>query len=366
MSGETRVYDVVQQLALPDQDILDRYQVDVIDVCQAFATDSSYWKTAGSAKGFLWPAKISCRFGDGTAELLLPNGRTAGIMPRSATFFDQTIYPFEDGYPDDYQCLSQAMSQVTWSAFVHSPWDAAGETDFYDRLRQRALWLRRHTDKALMIVCGCNLFEWGTFLRRIDNFLADLVIQQEDVERLLDALLEHHMSTLEKVCASVGDVVDIIRFGDDLGMDTGPFLSPEIYRKLFKPRHKMLCDYVKTHSSMHTFLHSCGSIHMLLPDLIEAGFEIINPVQSCCRDMEPARLKREFGDSITFWGGGVDTRSVLNRGTPEEVRRNVLENMEALSRAGGFVFAAIHNILPDVPPENIEAMFQAVDEFNRR
>jgi uroporphyrinogen decarboxylase len=162
----------------------------------------------------------------------------------------------------------------------------------------------------------------------------------------------------------VGDVADILRFGDDLGMDTGPFMSPQVYRKLFKPRHTILCDYVKTHSQMHTFLHSCGSIYRLLPDLIEAGYDIINPVQINTRDMEPERLKREFGQDITFWGGGADTRHVLNRATPSDVKDHVRELLDIFAPGGGFVFNTVHNILPDVPPENIEAMFEAVDDFN--
>jgi uroporphyrinogen decarboxylase len=140
-------------------------------------------------------------------------------------------------------------------------------------------------------------------------------------------------------------------------------MSPQTYRKLFKPRHKILIDYVKTHSQMHPFLHSCGSIYKLLPDLIEAGFEIINPVQTNTKDMEPARLKREFGTSLTFWGGGSDTRHILNHGTPEQVKDDVRRNIEILSPGGGFVFNTIHNIMPDVPPENVVAMFAAVDEY---
>jgi uroporphyrinogen decarboxylase len=116
---------------------------------------------------------------------------------------------------------------------------------------------------------------------------------------------------------------------------------------------------------MHTFLHSCGSIHALLPDLIEAGFEVINPVQTACRDMDAARLKREFGADITFWGGGADTRRILNHGTPDDVRADVLQRLEILAPGGGFVFNTIHNILPDVPPENIVAMFDAVDSYHK-
>ena len=126
----------------------------------------------------------------------------------------------------------------------------------------------------------------------------------------------------------------------------------------------MLCDYVKSHSMMHTFIHSCGSISKFIPDLIEAGIEIINPVQTNAKDMEPEKLKKEFGNDVTFWGGGADTRVVLNRGTPEEVKSHVLERLKIFSKGGGFVFNTVHNILPDVPPENILAMFEAIEEFN--
>ena len=141
-------------------------------------------------------------------------------------------------------------------------------------------------------------------------------------------------------------------------------MSPKTYRQLFKPRHTMLCGYVHQHSRMKTFLHSCGSIYSIMPDLIEAGYDVINPVQTTCRDMEPERLKKEFGRDICFWGGGCDTRAVINRGTPAEVKEHVKRRLEILAPGGGFVFNTVHNILPEVPPRNIEAMFEAVAEFN--
>ncbi len=237
-----------------------------------------------------------------------------------------------DDYPKDYTLLSDAMNTVLWQALAHSPWDHVSEEDFWERLRKNCLDLKEKTDKALMIVAGCNLFEWGTFLRRIDNFLMDLYTQPAEVEKLLDALMEKHLASLDKICNAVGDVVDIIRFGDDLGMDSGPFMDPDIYRALFKPRHKALCDYVKSNSGMYTFLHSCGSIYSILPDLIEAGYDILNPVQTNTRDMEPERLKKEFGKDITFWGGGIDTRSILNNASREKVKDHVRKGLIFLCR----------------------------------
>jgi uroporphyrinogen decarboxylase len=115
---------------------------------------------------------------------------------------------------------------------------------------------------------------------------------------------------------------------------------------------------------MHTFLHSCGSLYKLLPDLIEAGYDVINPVQTNSRDMEPERLKREFGKDISFWGGGCDTRSVLNRASPTEVKEHVKRRLDIFMPGGGFVFSTVHNILLDVPPQNIVAVFEAIDEFD--
>lgn len=366
-AGSTRVYDVVQQLAQPEDFVLDRLGIDVVDVGRCFNELPSHWRPFGLPDGtqIEMPSWFEPRLqADGSWSAYHPDGQLLATMPLGANFFDQTFYPFEADYPADWSGLDDAMGRVLWARFAHSPWDHANEPDFWPELRRRTLALRASTDRALMIVVGCNLFEWGTFLRRIDNFLMDLVSEEEKVESLLDALMERHLRFLSKVCECVGDIVDICRFGDDLGMDTGPFMAPELYRRFFKPRHRQLCDYVHQHSGMHTFLHSCGSIYKLMPDLIEAGFEIINPVQTVCRDMDPVRLKREFGADITFWGGGADTRTVLNRHTPEQVRAHVLERLEIFHRGGGFVFNTVHNILPDVPPQNIEAMFAALEEFS--
>jgi uroporphyrinogen decarboxylase len=364
----TQIYDVVQQLAQPHDEILDELGVDVVDLGRMFNNNPRDWypiNMANGAKAF-YPkwfkpelAADGSWIGNDKAENQIAR------MPQKATFFDQTIFPWVDGYPSKMDGLDDAMSKVLWSALVHSPWDNMDMPDFWEQLRSRTLELRAKSDKAIMIVAGCNLFEWGTFIRRMDNFLMDLYLEPKNVNRLLDALMERHMSFLAKVCETVGDIADIIRFGDDLGTMNGPFMEPDTYREFFKPRHKMLCDYVKANSNMKIFLHSCGSIYQLIPDLIEAGFDIINPIQTQCRDMQPEKLKSEFGKELTFWGGGIETVGTLNIGSEEAVRTQTLERLEILSKGGGFIFNPIHNIMPEVPPENIMAMFNAVKEFNR-
>lgn len=194
----------------------------------------------------------------------------------------------------------------------------------------------------------------------------DIYTDPDLVEGLLDALMEKHLETLKNVCEAVGDVVDILRFGDDLGMDTGMFMSKDKYREIFKPRHKLLNEYVHTHSNMKTLLHSCGSVYPIIDDLIEAGYDILNPVQTTARDMDPKTLKREFGKDITFWGGGCNTRTILNRGTPQEVYDYTIRMIEIFSKDGGFVFNQEHNILPDVPAENMLAMYRAVNDCRNK
>ena len=369
IDGKARVYDVVQQLALPEQAVLGRFGVDVIDVAQAWVKDNNWYpvQLAGGGEGYYPEWFKPVQNARGGWDAYHSDGTLIATMPPGAAFYDQSFFPWLNGYPDSKaamaEVIDEAMSKVLWQNLVHAPWDQAGMDNFWEELRARTLRLRNETDKALLIVCGSNLFEWGTFLRRMDNFLMDIYIDQDNVKILLELLMERHLATLEKVCSIVGDIVDVIRFGDDLGMDSGPFMNIDTYRELFHEHRKSLCSYVHKNSSMHTFLHTCGSVYQYIPDLIDSGIEIINPVQTNCRDMEPDKLKKEFGNDIVFWGGGADTREILNKGTPEQVKKDVFERLEVFSPGGGFVFNTIHNILPDVPPQNITAMFEAVKEF---
>jgi uroporphyrinogen decarboxylase len=365
-SGQTRIYDVVQQLAQPEEALLDRFGVDVLDLGRTFNTESTDWRSTTLADGqtAYYPAWFQPeRQPDGSLVARSAEGQPIALMPAGGTFFDQTCFPYVDGYPSDFRDLDAQMGKVLWAALVHSPWDHAAESGFWDELRRKALALRASSDRALVIVAGCNLFEWGTFLRRLDQFCMDLASEPVQVESLLDELMVRHLAALERVCRAVGDVADILRFGDDLGTNGGPFMSPATYRRFFKPRHAQLCDYVHRHSRMKTFLHCCGSISALLPDLIEAGYDVINPVQTSCRHMEPERLKADFGRDICFWGGGCDTKAILNQGTPAEVRDHVRRRLDIFMPGGGFVFNTVHNILPEVPPANVVAMFEAVREY---
>ncbi len=361
-----RVSDVVQQLTQPPMELLEHFGVDVLDVGRHFNNTPGYWHKVELLEGIptyypYWFNPVKQK--DGSWLAAGKTGEIIGKMPKGATFFDQLIFPWKDSYPKDFSNMGDDMARAVWGGFGFTPYDWIDQPDFWKMLRKKTLDLRSKTDKALLLSVGCNLFEHGTFLRRIDNFLMDLYLEPDKVHAFLDALMERHLDFLSKVCDAVGDIVDILKFGDDLGTNSGPFFPVDTYREFFKPRHTELCNYVKKNSSAHTMLHCCGGIYELIPELIDAGFQVLNPVQINAVNMEPEKLKREFGKDITFWGGGCDTKTILNNASPQQVKEHVKQNIEVFYKDGGFVFNQVHNIMPDVPPENVLAMFEAVAEF---
>jgi len=360
IEGPTRIYDVIQQLANVDMKIIDLFGVDVLDINRVSAENNDWYKVTlndGNEVEFpSWFRPIKAENGSWYTED--EDGTMISKMAAGAAFFDQMYYPYEKEYPESLSNLPDALKKISW--FVHSHASNLNT----DELRDKLISLKKSTNKALLMSGGVKLLEYVFFIRRMDNFLMDMLTDEERVAEMLDILVDMHLASLEKKCRTLGDIVDVIRFGDDLGMTSGPFMDTETFRKLLKPRYRILCDFVKKNSKMKIFLHSCGSIRQYIPDLIEAGFDILNPIQTNCHDMDPLQLKKEFGKDITFWGGGVDTASVINRGTPEDVRKDVLNRCEIFSRDGGFVFAPIHNILAEVPPQNIVAAYNAVKEFN--
>jgi uroporphyrinogen decarboxylase len=360
ISSPTKVFDVVQQLASVDMEIINLFGVDALDINRV-TIEIDKWYEVELADGskaeypdWFRPKKSP----DGSWYTTNADGLILSKMPAGAAFYDQMFFPYENGYPESFENLKDSLKKISWVVHSHASNLNSAE------LRERLVYLKKSTDKALVMSGGVKLLELGFFIRRMDNFLMDLMIEQDKLSKMLDILVEMHLAGLEQKCSTIGDIVDVIRFGDDMGMTSGAFMDMETFRKIFKPRYRILCDYVKKHSNMKIFLHSCGSIKQYIPDLIEVGFDILNPVQTNCYDMDPLTLKREFGKDITFWGGGVDTASVLNRGRPEEVRKDVLKRCEMFSKDGGFVFAPIHNILSEVPPQNIIAAYNAVKEFN--
>jgi uroporphyrinogen decarboxylase len=365
-TGHTRVYDVVQQLAQPEDEILEHFKIDALDVGRTFNTkDEDWYDIHVNGIDMQWPRWFKPRHNsDDSYDVLDRDGIVISRMTKDALVFDQTHYACLDEYPKNYKDFQSIVNKSSWSLLPPPPFSNISEKRFWKRLRENAINLKEKSKKVTVLNYGSTSFEFGNSFRRMDKLLVDIIRNPSKVEKLMDYIMEFSLNSLNVICGYVGDVIDIIRIGDDLGENNGPFFSPKIYRAMFKPGHTEICDYIKKHSSMKIMFHSCGSISAILPDLIETGIDILNPVQINARDMEPKFLKDNFGDDITFWGGGADTRNVINRKSPEEVKKHVLNLLEIFSPEGGYVWNTVHNILPDVPPENIVAMFEAVEEFN--
>ena len=362
-----RVYDPVQQLAIIDEDVLERFRVDTIELGRGFALDDKNWAdwVLPDGSACQMPAwadpeyRVPAERGPG--EWLIrskQSGRVLAKMPDGALYFEQCYWPYLESA--DLDRLPEALAENMWCAVQSPPGPLASGPDGPRLLAEGAKALRARTDRAIVALFGGNLLETGQFLYRIDNFLMLLAADPDRANEFLDRLVEIHLANLEKYLAAVGPYIDIIVFGDDLGMQNGPQMSRAMYREMFMPRHARMWKRAKELAGVKVMLHCCGGIRPLLPDLIEAGLDAVNPVQISCAGMDAAGLKADFGDKITFWGGGCDTRFVLSKATPEDIQRHVRQQVEIFSRGGGFVFQQVHNVLADVPPENVIAMLDAL------
>ena len=354
-----RVYDVQQQLAILDEDVLDRFGVDTIELGRGFAVDDADWRdwvlpdgTACQLPSWVEPERDAGRW-----VIRSQTGRVIAHMPDGALYFEQTYYPFAE--QDDLDAIDEAFEESMWTSIASPPGPLVAGDGGHERLRAGAEKLRQQTDRAIIGLFGGNLLEMGQFLYRNDNFLMLMAGEPKRAHAFLDRIVEIHLANLERYLAAVGDSIDIVLFGDDLGMQTGPQISPAMYVEFFQPRHAAMWRRAKELADVQVMLHCCGGVYQLLDHLIDAGLDAINPVQIACRGMDSEVLKREFGDRLTFWGGGCDTQRVLPSGSPQEVAAHVRQQIETFSPGGGFVFQQVHNITADVCPENIVAMFDA-------
>jgi uroporphyrinogen decarboxylase len=232
-------------------------------------------------------------------------------------------------------------------------------------LREHAADLSSRTHAALiMLPVYGGIFESAFWLRGYKQFYLDLGTNPALVNAILDMTLEFRLGYWGRALEELGDLIDVVVEYDDLGHNTSTLISPQMYKRYLQPRHKELYSFIKSRSHAAVFLHSCGAIYPLIPGLIEAGIDILNPIQVGAANMgDTKRLKQQFGKDITFWGGGINSQTILPQGTPQQVKQEVRKRIEDLAPGGGFVFASVHNIQPDVPAENIMAMWEAWREY---
>ena len=366
-SRPLRIYDMVQQLAIVDEDVLDLFGVDTIEMGRGFLNEEKDWKEWVLPDGSpcFVPFYINLEKQGEDWLLLSDDGRELGIQKKGCLYFEQTYFPLmERGIKEEnFSDLEDILSDTIWTGVAHPGAHLSLDQDGLAEMTRRARELRSSTDRAIIGLFGGNMFEIPQMLYRMDNYLLYVGLYPENVLRLSEKLCEIHLRSLEKWIGAVGPYIDIVLFGDDLGGQQGPLISPEMYRRLYQPFHRKLWNRAHELAEVKVLLHCCGGVRPLIPSLIEAGLDAINPVQINAAGMDADGLKQKFGKDLTFWGGGCDTRDILPYSTPEEVAAHVKKQVQTLSNGGGFVFQQVHNILADVPPENIVSMFDAVLNF---
>jgi uroporphyrinogen decarboxylase len=330
------IMDAVQQLARPSEAVLERFHVDTRYVA---AGPAASWKggiVQAERGGRLWH--------DLTDEW----GVRWSMPDDQALYMDITHHPLAGASIED---------------LADYPWPKGDDPSRFAGLRERALEIRKNTPYAVVSGISGVVYETCWYLRGLEQWFVDLKTDPAFCAALLDKTLRFWLDWFRLFLKEAGDVVDVIMIGDDLGGQGGPLFDPAIYRDLVKPRHERLVWHIREGTNAKIWYHTCGSCLAFIPDLIDNGIHILNPVQTTARGMEPSELKRRFGHELAFWGGGCDAQSVLPRGTPAEVAEDVRRNLAAFMPGGGYVFANVHNIQGDVPPENIEALFDAAYEY---
>ncbi len=343
----TRVYDVYQMLAEVEQPIRERFGVDVIGLNRpavVFGIRNENWKPWRLPDGT--PVEVPGAFHpvtepNGDLVLLDAEERPLARMPRDGFYFDRL-----DKYPGAAHLDPDQLALPLLS------------TEECDYLHAQAEAFYQNTDLAIIAPMGppYELF-FGLGTGDFAAWMITLATEPEYVRALYERLVEAWLENLRRFAAAVGDRVQILQFNDDLGTQDGPFLSPRLFRQLIMPYYKRGLDWVHQNTRMKVFMHNDGAIMDFIPMLIEMGVDILNPVQTTAAGMDPVELKRRFGQRLVFWGAACDCQHTLPFGTPEDVAREVQQNIRILAPGGGFVLAAVHNIQANVPVENVLALF---------
>jgi len=324
-----RIIDNMQQIVEVDEPVLERFSVDIRHI-------------------HLKPAKKWQPLPDGS---YIDEWGIKYKTSKGSFYYDMCEHPLANATLED-------LDKYTWP----DPDDPRR----VEGLKKKAEELYYNTDYAIALngFSEC-LFGLPSWLRGHAQFYMDLLVNRKFAEALLDRLLEYEIKLARNALREVGKYIQVVRVADDLGTEKGPIISPSLYREIIKPRQKKLYQFIKEHSGAKLLLHSCGSVYDLIPDFIEIGVDALNPIQVSARNMNTKKLKQEFGDKITFWGGGCDTQKILPFGTIDEIKEEVKRRIKDLAPGGGFIFAAVHNIQYDVSPEKICTLYDTALKFGK-
>lgn len=328
--GEDVLTDKIMRPVLVDERILQRLDVDVRGLFIGFAENSR--------DAQLTPTRWRDEWG------------VEREMPPGSLYYDLVQSPLQ--------------GEVTLQDVVNYPWPDPDDPGRYRGLVERAKALRASTDCAIIFNMASGFVHVAQYLRGFQEWFTDLLLDPKLAVALMDVICEVNMAIVAKALPMVRDYIDLVFTGDDLGHQNSTLVAPDLYRKLIKPGHKRYFDLVNSLTDAKVLYHTCGDVYPLIPDLIDMGIDAITPVQVTAKDMDPAKLKREYGDKMAFWGA-VDSHRVLPFGTVEDVKREVELRIQQAAHGGGYVVDAVHNIQPDVPPENIIAMYDHTREYGR-
>ncbi|MHB1416601.1 MAG: uroporphyrinogen decarboxylase family protein [Chloroflexota bacterium] len=328
--GEDVITDKIMRPVLVDERILQRLDVDVRGLFIGFPSTSRDAQLSPTRWRDEWGVERE--------------------MPPGSLYYDLVHSPLQ--------------GEITLQDIVNYPWPDPDDAGRYHGLVERAKALRASTDCAIIFNMASGFVHVAQYLRGFQEWFTDLLLDPKLAVALMDAICEVNMAIVAKALPMVRDYVDLVFTGDDIGHQNSPLVAPELYRKLIKPGHKRYFDLVHSLTDAKVLYHTCGDVYPLIPDLIDMGIDAITPVQVTAKDMDPAKLKREYGDKMAFWGA-VDSHRVLPFGTVEDVKREVELRIQQAAHGGGYIVDAVHNIQPDVPPENIIAMYDHTREYGR-
>jgi uroporphyrinogen decarboxylase len=353
-----RLYDVFQQLAEPQMEVVDRLGGDVVQAhqrCPAFgiAIDEG-WKQIELQEGVkvLAPSGYSPVYEADGSAYIYSGGVKFAKKPSASLYFDQIVHPYQG-----------CQSEDDIDKVPVAPWTEADIAFIEAECRD----LYQHTDKAILVPFGGNIFEAGQLDFGYEEFFVNLLLEPDMMHYYFSRLTNMYMENLKSLMPRIAPYCQVLQFGDDLGTQEAPQISLETYRQMIKPYHARQYHWVQDHyPSVKVFLHSCGAIAPLIPDLLDAGVQVLNPIQISAKGMNPAMLKKEYGNSLSFWGGGANTSRTVTFGTPGEIKKESEALIEIFSKGGGYVFNQVHNFQPNVPPENIMAVYDTALNFRRR
>ncbi len=357
IKDEPTILDPVQQLAQPCEELLERFHVDIRYLC-AHAPDSfkggiernkrngKLWHDLKDEFGVVW--SMSFDPAQDGPDQQQPFDSAQGGELVEPLYMDITHHP---------------LAGATVKDLADYPFPKGGDPTRFTGVREKALEMRNQTPYAISTgICGV-VYEICWYMRGLERWLTDMIENPAFCEALLDQTLKFWLDYFNGFMAEVSDLIDIVMIGDDLAGQSGPLFSPAFYRKVVKPRQKKLVQHIKSLTKAKIWYHTCGSCFEYIPELIDNGIDILNPVQIGLPNMEPQKLKDEFGSRISLWGGAIDAQHVLPFAGPEEIRKHVRRNLEIFKPGGGYVFNNVHNIQVGVPPENIVALYDAAYEF---